>query len=488
MEKKITKKNAFADEKEDLINYLNKLFSNPPSSYGYKHDIEVFLNDLYINEEIFFGFIIDSLSKETRERNDLNLIASYLFFMQEFIKLLNGTEETKKETQLLNELLNLSTSIYYLKIPKNVVLMRYGEKGSKAYINLNGVVDILIKTSKSMRVNEKEYLYYLASLIKYNEFALINLVINENFFNFPLLIYDDLESKAQINSIFAAMNKQNKKIFLTFIKGHNNEIKKIRININILMNKTQIKRKLNRQKSNTNPSIFMEYFKQEKEEIRPNTKNKTSNLKKAFKLNLKNEELKSKIEPYIISSKQLLDLFDLKYLDNNDDELNNCSTEEYINRISIIHNPNIEEKDLNKENEKEVLNNSKNSNESLLELTIYTYTKVISLGKGNLFGELALRNPQAVRTATIITSTSCHFSYLNKSTYNNCLKMNTELHLKEQLSFFINLPIFMDIPITSFYKKYYTNISKNYIIKNSFILKQGEKPSRICLLSKGLYV
>ena len=143
---------------------------------------------------------------------------------------------------------------------------------------------------------------------------------------------------------------------------------------------------------------------------------------------------------------------------------------------------------MNKENEKEVLNNSKNSNESLLELTIYTYTKVISLGKGNLFGELALRNPQAVRTATIITSTSCHFSYLNKSTYNNCLKMNTELHLKEQLSFFINLPIFVDIPITSFYKKYYTNISKNYIIKNSFILKQGEKPSRICLLSKGLYV
>jgi hypothetical protein len=284
------------------------------------------------------------------------------------------------------------------------------------------------------------------------------------------------------------MNKQNKKIFLTFIKGHNNEIKKIRININILMNKTKLKRKLNRQKSITNPNIFMEYFRQEKEEVEPNSNNNNSNLKNAFKLNLKNEELKSKIEPYIISSKQLLDLFDLKYLDNNDDELNNCSTEEYINRISIIHNPNIEEKDLNKENEKEVLNNSKNSNESLLELTIYTYTKVISLGKGNLFGELALRNPQAVRTATIITSTSCHFSYLNKSTYNNCLKMNTELHLKEQLSFFINLPIFMDIPITSFYKKYYTNISKNYIIKNNFILKQGEKPSRICLLSKGLYV
>ena len=180
----------------------------------------------------------------------------------------------------------------------------------------------------------------------------------------------------------------------------------------------------------------MEYFKQEKEDVELNIKNKNTNLKNAFKLNLKNEELKSKIEPYIISSKQLLDLFDLKYLDNNDHELNNCSTEEYINRISIIHNPNIEEKDLNQENDKEVLNNSKNSNESLLELTIYTYTKVISLGKGNLFGELALRNPQAVRTATIITSTSCHFSYLNKITYNNSLKMNLEFHKRVVINFY----------------------------------------------------
>ena len=449
MENNITKKNEFEDEREELINFLNKLFSNPPSSYGYKHDIEVYLNDVYINNQIYFNFIIDSLTKETRNKEDLNLITSYLFFMQEFIRLLNGKEPIKKETQILNELLNLSTSIFYLKIPKNVVLMRYGEKGSKAYINLNGEVDILIKISKSMKVNERDYLYYLACLIKYNEFALINLVINENFFNFPLLIYDDLESKAQINSIIATFNKQNKKNFLTFIKGQNNEIKKIRINPIYLNNKSHIKVKLKRQKSLINPNIFMEYFKMDKED-EVDSKMKNSNLKNAFKLSLKNEELKTKIEPYIISSKQLLDLFDLKYLDKDDEELNNCSTEQYINRISIKEAIK-EEKNMNKENEtneKKEINdkngkNEKNekkdkndmteeSNKSLLVLTIYTYTKVISLGKGNLFGELALRNPQAVRTATIITSTCCHFSYLNKSTYNNCLKLNTELHLKKQ--------------------------------------------------------
>ena len=178
----IKRKNAFYNDKEALINYLNKIFSNPPSSHGYKHEIENCLNELYIDEEGYFDIIIDSLSKETRNKDDLNLIASYLFFMQEFIKLLKDKESTKKETELLDELLNLSSSIYYLKIPKNIVLMRYGEKGSKAYINLNGEVDILIKIAKSVIANERDYLHYLASLVKYNEFTLINLVINENFF------------------------------------------------------------------------------------------------------------------------------------------------------------------------------------------------------------------------------------------------------------------------------------------------------------------
>ena len=438
MEKKITnKKNVFFDDKEALIKSLNKIFSNPPSSHGYKHDIEVCLNELYIDEEAYFEIITDCLSKETRNKDELNLITSYLFFMQEFIKLLKGKESSKKENQLLNELLNLSASIYYLKMPKDVVLMKYGEKGSRAYINLNGAVDILIKATKSIKANEKEYLYYLARLIKYNEFALINLVINENFFNFPLLIYDDIESNTQINSILNTINNQKGKKFITFIKGINNEINKIRLNANSLMNKSEIQVKLKRQKSIINPSVFIQYFSPEKESLLQSNNFVSNNLKNAFKLNLKNEELKLKIEPYIIISEQLLDLFDLKFLDKKDEELNNCSTEEYIERINI--NGYQEEKKTNEENDN---NESNDSNDSLLELKIYTYTKVISLGKGHLFGELALRHPQAVRNATIITSTNCHFSYLNKATFNNCLKLNTEIHLKQQLSFFINLPIF----------------------------------------------
>ena len=302
MEKKITiKKNVVYNVKELLINNINKIFSNPPSNHGYRHDIEVLLNELYIDEETYFDIIIECLSKEKRNREELNLITSYLFFMEEFIKILNGKESNKKETEILNELLNLSTFLYYLQKPKNVVLMRFGEKGNKAYINLNGVVDVLIKISKLMKVNEKEYLYYLACLIKYNEFALINLVINENFFNFPLLIYDDIESKTQINSVLYNINiKKGKNYIITFIQDENKEIKKIKLNINSFKNESKVKTQFIRKKPIIDPSIIVEYFnQQDEEEFQQEKKTIAFNLKNAFKLNLKNEELKSKIEPYI---------------------------------------------------------------------------------------------------------------------------------------------------------------------------------------------
>jgi len=480
------KNDVYLEQKEILIVHLNKLFSNPPSSYGYRHDIEMLLNELYIDDSNYFKIVTDCLLKENRNKDEIKIIASYLFFMQEFVKVLSDKEVKKKETEILSNLINLSGSIFYQEIPKNVVLMRYGEKGSKAYINLGGDVDVLIKSSKSMKVYERDYLYYLACLIKYNEFALINLVINDNFFNYPLIIYDDIESKTQILSIIESINRQKARKFTTFIKIQNDEIKKIRVDSNLLLNKSKIKLEFKKKKSITDPSTFIDYFTPGNIDIVQSQKNQGLNLRNSFKLNVKNEDLKNKIEPYLISSKQLLDLFGLKYLDKKDNELNNCSTEEYKNRINVIpvyqekvveKKDKEKEKDKDKDKEKETdlnkSNNSKKSNESddsIYQLVIYSYSKVIALGKGNLFGELALRSTQAVRTATIITSSICHFSYLNKTTFNNCLRISTETHLNQQLSFFINLPIFIDIPITSFYKKYFTNISKHYIPKNHFIL------------------
>ena len=493
MEKKIvTDTDLFFDQK-DIINNLAKLFSNPPSNNGYRHDVEMLLNELNINEKNYFRIVIKCLSKEMRNKDDLKVISSYLLFMQEFIKLIENKKTNKKESDFINDLINLSSSLYYLKIPKNYVLMRYGERGNKAYINLNGEVDILIKNSKTMKINEKDYLYYLATLIKYNEFTFINLVLNDNFFNFPLIIYDDIESKTKILSIIEDKNKNKIKKITTFIRGKNNEIKKITIDSNILFSKSKTSKQFIKRKSDIHESVIREYFNLEKADLEENQKYQSQNLKNAFKLNLKNEDLKTRIEPYIISSKQLLDLFGFTYLDEKDEELNNCSSEEYIKRLEIVSNKLESEIDKEKDEDKKIkeLNESKDStdsNESLKHLIIYSYTRVTSLGKGYLFGELALLDSQAVRTATIISSSQCHFVYFSKSTFNNWLIHTAKLNLNEQLSFFINLPIFNNIPATYFFKNYFTNISKHYITKNHYIIKQGEKPEQISFLYKGMFI
>ena len=470
------KRNITLIEKEQLMNSLNIMFNKNPSPYGYKHDIEELLKDLEITENEFFSLVLESFSKVKRNNEDLIFIASYLFFMQEFIKLLKAKESYKKEKKLLNYLMHLSSEIFYDQMQKDMILMRYGDKGDKAYINLIGNVDVLVPNSKLMSVNENDYLLYLASLIKYKEYDLINFVLNDNFPNYPLIIYDDLSANIeQIPSILENIKKSKKK-FSTFIKIKDKEINKTILDVDNIIINLKLKIEKNRKSS---PKVDINLNNKETlKTIQSEDQNQNNTYQKAFRLNQANEELAMSLELYIISLNQLLDLFDFSgYNNDNDDEIINCSSEEYIKRLNV---PNPEGN-----TDSNALKNT--SNNPFYELTIHYYTKIISLGKGNFFGELALRDPKAVRTATIITSTDCHFAYLNRKTYNNSLKTNTELHLKNQLTFFINLPIFADIPAILFYKKYYTHISKHYLAKNKFVIKQGEKPTELCLLYKGNY-
>ena len=467
----ILKNNISQKEKEDLLNSLNVLFADNPSTFGYKYDIEMILKEIGIKDNEFFAFVLESFSKTERDNEDLLLISSYLFFMQEFIKLLKAKESYKKELKLLDYLLNLSSSINYAQIQKNEILMKYGDKGDKAYINLNGEVDVIIPSKKLFNVCENDYLLYLASLIKYKEYHIINCVLNENFLNYPLIIYDDFNANDEIPSIFDIIKMSKKKIS-TFLKRKKNEITKILLNAGNIIN--HIKQRLERKKSQ---KYKLKPKENEQKDIKNEKKVETSSLQQSFKLNSSNEDLVMQLELYIISTRQIFGLFDLDCLNDNDEEINHCSSEEYINRI----NPPTTS------SQSKVKKSKINSNNSLYELNIYFYSKVISLGKGHFFGELALRDSKSVRTATIITKSDCDFAYLNRKTYNNSLKTNTELHLKNQLTFFINLPIFVDIPIILFYKKYYTHMSKHNIAKNKFVIKQREKPTQLCLLNKGSY-
>ena len=151
-------RNISHKEKELLINSLNSLFAREPSSFGYKYDIEIILKELAIKEDELLTLVLDSFSRVKRNNDDLIFITSYLFFMDEFIKLLKAKETYKNENKLLNYILRLSSDIFYLQIPSHCILMKYGDKGDKAYINLSGEVDVLIPNSKIMKVFEIDYL------------------------------------------------------------------------------------------------------------------------------------------------------------------------------------------------------------------------------------------------------------------------------------------------------------------------------------------
>ena len=108
-------------KKESYENGLSKIFSSPPSHLGYKNDIESLLNELELKNDQLLNFVISSLSKIVRNKNEIKIIASYLYLMPNFIKLLKGKNKEKKEQDILKDLLNLSQSISYEKHQKDSI-------------------------------------------------------------------------------------------------------------------------------------------------------------------------------------------------------------------------------------------------------------------------------------------------------------------------------------------------------------------------------
>ena len=136
--------------KRELDEKLSKLFSSPSSLLGYKFDVESLLNDLHINKEVLLKIVLEFLSKSMKNENEQRIIAAYLFSMQGLINLLLKTinldeDKFNQEKKLLNNLLVLGSALVHEKYPKNYILIHFGEKGSKAYINLSGQVAVLIK-------------------------------------------------------------------------------------------------------------------------------------------------------------------------------------------------------------------------------------------------------------------------------------------------------------------------------------------------------
>ena len=453
--------------KRELGERLSKLFSSESSLIGYKYDIESLLSELYISKDDLFHIVLEFLSKTSKKEDEIRIIASYLFSMQGLTNLLLKTinleeDKTNKEKHLLNDLLVLGSTLVYEKFPKSHILIRFGEKGSKAYINLSGPVAVLIKKAYKIGLTEEEYLLYLANLIKYNEYELVNLVINENYQTFPVKIIDD------INEMDYSKKNIVSSVSVKDVLKFNNTFNRFQID-NLGKSYSLEKKSSKEIADHTLKNKNKEKLNKIKEDQKTNPK---------FKLNQENEKKREiSSSPFVILASELMSKNNLKRI--NKKSINRCSVEEYIKRINPIKNFEYNEEEFNKKygNEKEKI-----------FFTIYSYIKVVELPKGSLFGEMALNNKNSQRNATIITLDECHCAVLNKKAYNNCLKNGAEKNLHDILYFIVELPIFKGIPTGVFFRKYYTSLSRNSIYKSNKIINQGEKPEYIILLKSGQYM
>ena len=439
--------------KVELDEKLIKLFSSQATPSGYNKDIESLLKDLYLTREDLFKLVLEFISKSTKKENEIRIIASYLFSMKGLTNLLLKTinqneSNSNKEKHLLNELLVLGDILGYEKFQKNSVVIRFGEKGSKAYINLSGEVAVLIKKGYRLLLNEEEYLYYLINLINYKEYELANITINENYKIFPVEIIDNI-GEEDINKKYT----------------HSMSIKDVDL---FNFNKESIDYTHNFQKNSSKDISKYSLKKKKSKQINRN--------RPMLKLNQENKRLREISFKRTILASNLMKKFNLKSI--NKRILNKCSIEEYINRLNVIYGFNFDENQYNKRYQ--------NYNDKFY-FTIYSYVNIVNLKKGSIFGEMALSNKNSLRTATIIALDECHCGVLNKKTFNNCLKNGAEKNLYDILCFLVDLPIFKGIPQSIFYKKYYTSLSRNSLNKNNKIIIQGQKPDYLALLKSGQY-
>ena len=455
--------------KSIILDRINHFFLNLSSNFDYDLEVHKFIIDLNLeNDKRYFSLLTLSLKKTARTEDDLKIITSYLLLTKNFIKLAEKESNQKKKYQLINNLMNLSSSLCCCNFPENYVILRFGDEGSTAYINLKGEADIIIKTEQTLNLTENKYLYYLANLIKYNEFGLLNKVINDNFATLPIEIIDDLgittgtilNNKFRSSSLLPGLNKG--------ANNNINSISKIKKRNSVIINKDIVTNKLSSKIENNNTNNNLNNINN----LKTNQDEKcNSNI---FDLNTKNNQIKLKTNTKKIKVRELLSKYKLKFLDKKTNHIvNNCDIDTYINRINRIL--------------QDIPKISYDKNLVTYKLKIYNYSKLLTLKKRSLFGEVALENSHSLRNYSIITSTDCYCVILNKKIFIDCMQNEAGNHLKNIFNFFIELPIFNEIPLSVFYRKYYSYLQKQKILKNKYIFNQGSKPEFICLLNKGIF-
>ena len=234
--KKIGKLKHFSKQvisNDELVEILNKKLRYVISSSRYLiQDADI--NDYYLlsnleeinmNRSKLLELVLWCLVKPSKTKIDYDLIYDYLFFMKEFTQLLK--KQSKTNPKELIEIVALH--LEYQNFPENKIICRAGDKGNRAFIVLNGEVDILIKQRKKVRLSIDNFYLYISALLKYKEYMLLLSVIQENQDNFPFQIINDEELDDENSNSGSNAN--------TYIKSLGNKKKELNNFLNLIESK-----------------------------------------------------------------------------------------------------------------------------------------------------------------------------------------------------------------------------------------------------------
>jgi hypothetical protein len=154
-----------------------------------------------------------------------------------------------------------------------------------------------------------------------------------------------------------------------------------------------------------------------------------------------------------------------------------CTTEEYMRRINF-------EKNL-REIERDFRNNIIKINEKDINLKYFNYIEVNQLKDKNIFGELALINPNQKRTATIIIKENCHFGILDKESYQTSIKAAQEKSRMRNLIYFTDGFIFKGMTNNYFLNNFFFRIKRKIFNPGEFLFRRGEKRTKIYFIING---
>ena len=446
------------------------------------------------------------LNKTKRSLDEILIIKSYLSTMT-FLSTL--------KVPISNDKLLYSLSIY-LKIEKktkDTILFRFGNRGNKFYIILEGQVSIFILKETKAVISFKRYFLHILLLKMLKEEELIRKTILAN--SKKISHFDDKDFDIYYEKIVNFTNKYFKKnikyediMKAEENKEENNYNNNSKNEFNINTNQDENVSNKNKKKVNIKfkeESIIHKEKPKNNNDIK-NKNNSKDNListqitkeKKSILLKTKAEIIKTKD---VVVSKQSLGSNEIYREEINYSNADLPYFEIHEIKEIILYYIYLRDAILAKNNIVTIDDYIKNtyldspfhrpiSNEHFCKkdpLIIFQYFEVAKKKIGDSFGELALQREDSKRTGTVLITSDCTLGYLSRRDYNTYLGEIEVKRRKNDINFVMSFPIFDNMNRNVFENRYFNYFTQEYFNQGEKIILQDQKISKIFFIKEGQF-